>query len=266
LSELRSELLFAGPVARIGNVVCCAPRSAPAAPEWVPDTRIVLPRRGVFALHRHGQGVVADGTSAVVLGAGEEYRVSHPADGGDECTVLVVPPELHEEAFGDLAGRQGILRPSTQLRARVLTSLATGLESEERALLLLDAVAADLGAAGPPPKRRPRYVDDARALLAADPTARWGLDALARAVHCSPFHLARRFRACTGETLARYRLRLRLGLALERIAGGETNLARLAAELGFAHHSHFTARFRSVFDTTPSEVRRIVTAGDRGRA
>ena len=203
MSNLRSELLFAGPVARIGNVVCCAPRSAPAAPEWVPDTRIVLPRRGVFALHRHGQGVVADGTSAVVLGAGEEYRVSHPADGGDECTVLVVPPELHEEAFGDLAGRQGTVRPSTQLRAQVLTSLAPGLESDERALLLLDAVATDLGAVAPP---------------------------------------------------------------LERIAGGETNLARLAAELGFAHHSHFTARFRSVFHTTPSEVRRIVTAGGRRRA
>jgi AraC family transcriptional regulator len=266
LSDLHSQLLFASPVVRIGNVVCCAPRSAPDAPEWVPDTRIVLPRRGVFALHRHREGVVADGTSAVVLGAGEEYRVSHPADGGDECTVLVVPPELHEEAFGHLGGRHGTVRPSTQLQARELISVAPGLEADERALLLLDAVATDLGAAAPPPNRRPRYVDDARALLAADPTARWGLDALARDVHCSPFHLARRFRACTGETLGRYRLRLLLALALDRIADGETNLARLAAELGFAHHSHFTARFRNVFGTTPSEVRRIVTAGKRARA
>jgi AraC family transcriptional regulator len=74
-------------------------------------------------------------------------------------------------------------------------------------------------------------------------------------VHSSPFHLARQFRAVTGESVSRYLLRLRLGLALDRLAAGETELGRLAVELGFAHHSHFSARFRSVFGTTPRQVR-----------
>jgi AraC family transcriptional regulator len=259
LSHLRVEPLFTGPLVRVANVVCAAPRSRPDAPERCGSTQIVFPRRGVFALHGRRAPVVADGNSALVLGTGEEYRVSHPADGGDECTVLAVAPELHEEAFGDHRGRHGTLRPATQLRARLLTARGS-LETEEAALLLLADVAGDLaGASAPAPACR-RYVEDARILLASDPTARWRLDAIARAVHCSPFHLARQFSAATGETLSRYLLRLRLSLALERIAGGETDLARLALDLGFAHHSHFSARFRTIFATTPSEVRRIVTA------
>jgi AraC family transcriptional regulator len=254
LSHLRVEPRFAGRLVRVANVVCGAPRSGPDEPELLATTQIVFPRRGVFAVHRHGETVIADGNSALVLGACEEYRVSHPADGGDECTVISVAPELHEEAFGDHRGRHGTVRAGAQLRARLLTS-------QEDAMLLLDAVATDLAGLAPVSTRRPRYVEEARALLAADPTADWRLDAVARAVHCSPFHLTRQFRAATGETLSRYLLRLRLSLALERIAGGETNLTRLALDLGFAHHSHFTARFRTVFAATPSEIRRIVTAG-----
>jgi AraC-like DNA-binding protein len=270
MSHLRAEVLFESPVACIANVVCRAPRSAPDGLEWSAAARVVLPRRGVFAIHRRGVPVVADGNSVLVLGADDEYRVSHPADGGDECTVLAVAPELLEEALGDHRSRHGQLRSAAQLHTRVLTAVARRatdpLAVEEAALLALDAVAADL--AGPAAERPPRrpYVEEARALLAADPAAAWRLDALARAVHCSPFHLARQFRAATGETVSRYLLRLRLGLALERIAAGETSLTRLAHDLGFAHHSHFTARFRSVFAATPSEVRKIVTAPWPGRA
>ena len=54
----------------------------------------------------------------------------------------------------------------------------------------------------------------------------------------SPHHLSRVFRARTGHTVARYRLLLRARTGLERIAGGERDLARLAVELGFADQSH----------------------------
>ena len=266
MSHRHVEILFESPVVRVANVVCDAPRSAPDAPEWSPAAQIVLPRRGVFEVHRRGDPVVADGNTALVLGADDEYRVSHPADHGDECTVLAVAPDLLEEAFGDHRGRHGTLRPPAQLRTRVLTAVARRgppLAVEEAALLALDAVAADLAGPGAARPAR-RYVDEARAALAADPAAPWRLDVLARAVHCSPFHLARQFRAATGETVSRYLLRLRLGLAVERIAAGETSLTRLAHDLGFAHHSHFSARFRAVFAATPSEVRKIVTAPGRG--
>jgi AraC-like DNA-binding protein len=100
-------------------------------------------------------------------------------------------------------------------------------------------------------------------LPASQPPAGASTPSRAQCTPHPPFHLARKFRAVTGESISRYLLRLRLGLALDRIAAGETELARLAVELGFAHHSHFSARFRSVFGTTPSQARSELASGPR---
>jgi AraC-like DNA-binding protein len=79
---------------------------------------------------------------------------------------------------------------------------------------------------------RRRLVDAARAAIAAEP---WiGLIELAGRLAVSPHHLSRLFRAGTGETVSRYRNRIRVRLALERLAEGDRWLARLAAELGFS--------------------------------
>lgn len=135
------------------------------------------------------------------------------------------------------------------------------LAADEGALLLLADVAADVRATRAASLAAERRADAVRALLAADPTARWRLDTVAAAAHRSPFHLARQFRAATGEMVARHLVRLRLALAAERIAEGERDLARLASDLGFADHSHLSARFRGLFGATPRELRTIVTAG-----
>jgi AraC-like DNA-binding protein len=250
---------------RIADVACAAPRSACGAVEHAAAAELILPRRGVFAVHRRRDVAVADAASAVVLRAGEEYRVSHPAGHGDACTALAFAPGLLDEALGGPAPGHGTLRPATQRRAAVLTAdLRRGtsaLAAEEGALLLLDAVAGDLRGRPPIAPAAARRADAVRALVAADPAADWRLASVAAAVHCSPFHLARQFRSATGETIARYVLRLRLALAAERVAGGERDLARLAHDLGFASHSHLTARFRRLFALAPSELRTIVTAG-----
>jgi AraC family transcriptional regulator len=214
--------------------------------------------------------VVADPCTVLVLAAGEDYRVTHPADGGDACTVLAFPPEITQEALGQSRVSHGILRAGTQLAARrlvvALRQDSAGLRTAEVAMQLLKAIAADVtGQAlaqrlGPLARRR---AEEVRALLACDPGAAWRLDHIARAVHCSPFHLARQFHAVTGETIWRYLLALRLTLALERIAAGETSMARLADDLGFAHHSHLTACFRVRFASTPSKMRTILTAHRR---
>jgi AraC-like DNA-binding protein len=60
-------------------------------------------------------------------------------------------------------------------------------------------------------------------------------------------------------------LRLRLALALERLAGDATDateattLSRLALDLGFASHSHFTFTFRRVLGASPSDFRRAAS-------
>jgi AraC-like DNA-binding protein len=79
-------------------------------------------------------------------------------------------------------------------------------------------------------------------------------------VHCSPYHLARQFRNATGTTIAEHLMDLRLTLAVERLERGDDDLARLAADLGFASHSHFTARFRQRLGCVPSHLRKTVIA------
>jgi len=270
LRRLAISGLHDGPLVRIADVACAAPRSDRGAPEWSAAPELILPRRGVFAVHRHAGVTIADAATAVVLRGGEEYRVSHPAGHGDACTALAFAPAVVEEALGARAPAHGVLRAATQRRVALLTARlrrgATALEADEGALLLLDAVAEDLRDRAPSAPATARRADAVRALLAADPAADWRLGSVAAAVHCSPFHLARQFRAATGETISRYVLRLRLALAAERIAAGERALAPLAHELGFAHHSHLSARFRALFALTPSELRSLVTAGPPSRA
>jgi AraC family transcriptional regulator len=265
VSERTSRVLVDGPLVRAGVVTCRAPRSACGGEEWTHAAELIVPLRGVFMVHRGRDVITVDANSALALGPGSEYRVSHPASDGDECLSLVLSPELHEEVCGSTPWRSWTLRPGAQLHARTLLRHdGDGLAGQEAAL----ALARELAAAGAPP--RPlgpagrRRVARAQALLAADPGACWRLEALAAHVGCSPYHLARQFRAVSGETIARYLLRLRLAAALERLAGGESDLARLAVDLGFAHHSHFSARARAVLGLPPSELRKIVTAEGPG--
>jgi AraC-like DNA-binding protein len=81
------------------------------------------------------------------------------------------------------------------------------------------------------------------------------LAAIARAVHCSPFHLARLFREQSGVTIHQYRHRLRLREALRRILDGENDLSALALDLGFSSHSHLTDAFRHAFGAAPRVYR-----------
>ena len=276
MANRRAELLFDSPHVQVGNVVCREQRSGPSPMEWTQIPELVLPRRGVFCVHRSKEKIVADVNTAVLFGADGEYRVSHPVDGGEECNVLTFPLDVLEDALvGDTeegrAWHHAGLSPPTQLAAAALaTALRRGivdpLEAEESGLRLLTAVAGDLvpvvheaHRGGTRQSQSVRAVEDARLLLASAPSHRWRLADVARALHYSPFHLARLFRATTGMGMHRYLVRLRLGLALDRLAQGERDLAILAADLGFAHHSHFTAGFRSVFGTTPAAARERLT-------
>ena len=108
MSEHQSnQLLVDTPLLRVFGVTCTAPRSGYGAIEYNRVAQIALPRRGVFVLEWRGEPVVVDTTTAVLLGAGDEYRVRHPTGGGDEGTILVVAPELLEEATGGVVGRLG---------------------------------------------------------------------------------------------------------------------------------------------------------------
>ena len=251
------------------DVRCFAPAGGPRSEELPDVTQVVMPIGGVFEVHRGSASVVADAASVVVLAAGREHRVGHPGEGGDRSLVLVFPPDVLEGAIDPDGTPGGPVSSRVHLGARILHSslrreAVDEMEAEDLGVRLLDLIVGDLDRAcslQPPGRHQRDRVERVRALLAAAPERRWRLAELARAVHCSPFHLARQFRALIGVSIATSLLRLRLALALERLAEGEADLAGLAADLGFANHSHMSARFRSVFGVSPSSVRDSLPSG-----
>jgi AraC-like DNA-binding protein len=87
-----------------------------------------------------------------------------------------------------------------------------------------------------------------------------GLFELAGSVAVSPHHLSRIFSQRTGETISRYRNRIRVRMALERLADGEPSLARLAGDLGFADQAHLCRVVRREVGHSPARLRERLTA------
>ncbi|MED7947455.1 helix-turn-helix transcriptional regulator [Streptomyces sp. BE303] len=211
---------------------------------------LVMVRRGLFRGRIDGVEQLLDPATVYVERMGSEQQFAHPC-GGDAYTELVLSePQVAALLGGDPEVPEGLVftTPRTALAQRLLTARARdgadSFELAERAVALAAEVLTTLAparvASGRPGRDadRRRVVDAARAALAAD--LGLGLEQLGRAVGCSPHHLSRIFRASTGEGLARYRNRLRVTLALERLTEGETRLAVLAQELGFADQAHLT--------------------------
>ncbi|HTB49525.1 MAG TPA: helix-turn-helix domain-containing protein, partial [Solirubrobacteraceae bacterium] len=66
------------------------------------------------------------------------------------------------------------------------------------------------------------------------------------------------FRSVTGHTISRHRMRLRARSALERFAGGESDLARIAADVGFADQSHLCRVIGQETGHTPAALRQAL--------
>src|SRR5262245_61469033 len=194
------------------DVRCWAPAGAPGLDESAPRTQVVLPLAGVFEVNHERETVIADAGSAVVFETDHPHRIAHPAPGGDRSLVLLFPEDVAEDALGTGGRSGGPVGSRVHAGTRALASgLARdafdGLEAWELALLLLDGIAADLHRLSPNARARPHQhdrVERVRALLASEPERRWRLEDVAAAVHCSPFHLARQFRALTGTSISRY--------------------------------------------------------------
>ena len=82
------------------------------------------------------------------------------------------------------------------------------------------------------------------------------IDDIAQAAFLSRYHLGRRYREATGESLWQYVLRCRAQRAAALIARHpESKLADIAAQCGFASYSQFIAAFRKTYGCTPGGLR-----------
>ena len=112
-----------------------------------------------------------------------------------------------------------------------------------------------------PAPGRHDLADRAREAILTGDTGATSLVALARLLETSPSHLSRTFGHHVGMTISRYRNRVRISRALQRIDDGETDLAGLAYTLGFSDQAHFTRTMRRELGHPPGHVRALLTGG-----
>jgi AraC-like DNA-binding protein len=273
IAVLSTRLILERDGVEISDVACREEQGRGAEVEHSSALRLVFVRRGVFVRSVEGHERVHDSTTAFWMRPGEAQRYDHPHAGGDDCTSIAFTTGQHLEALAD--GRdelpRGLVHTTASVDAehRLVLASATRAYADadevvERVLALADDALAQVRAparherarAGTA-RRREALADGVREALAADPNL--SLVDLARLLSVSPHHLSRTFRSVAGHTIARHRMRLRTRTALELIGDGEQDLARVAADAGFADQSHLSRVMRAEAARAPGAMRALLT-------
>jgi AraC-like DNA-binding protein len=267
---LRPRTIFHGDDLQISDVACRHTRGRGQAGEQTGGHAVVFIRRGCFLRSADGVETLLDPTLAYCMNPGEEQRYDHRHDHGDDCTSLFLAPGMVASLWGGdprLPPEPLRISPEIDLEHRLL--LRAGRRGDDKheilerataltveALKQADSRRVDVGRPSSSAARR-KATDGAREILAVNPDC--SLPDLARELAVSPYHLSRVFHAATGHTISRHRMRIRTRRVLERLAGGEQNLARLAADLGFADQSHLCRVVREETGRTPTALRNALS-------
>lgn len=236
----------------------------PRDPDWrddaAPHPTVNLPLEGSYERETGATRRTIDASRVVWFRPGEAVRARALRPGPTRGLYVQVHADLFDAWVGAMPPSTDAPGGPPAIR-RTLDALDAAerdpSEAEDRLLELVITLLDGLG----PPARPTRAVRDAQAWLAADPAGAPGPAGLAPALGLSRFALCRQFRAATGRSVLEYREDLRLVAAIGRLRDDpDADLATLAADLGFASHSHFTARFRRRLGVPP---RTFVTARRR---
>jgi AraC family transcriptional regulator len=263
--------LFESPVGLVERVECHGPRRPQSAEDYSPDFQIAFPYRGVFVWHVGHDAVVSDPNQVLFIRGGEPFRLGdYRPDGFAEVIVTPAQSVLRQVAeIGRLdlerhpffARRSRRATPDLQRRCASFVQHAadTGVgdrfrADEELVVLLKHALQLEAPLVTASPQTR-RLIRHAKEFLAAHFTERIQLSHVAEAVNASPAYLTDVFRRFEGVPLHRYLTQLRLARALVELPHA-TDITRLALDLGFSSHSHFTFAFKRTFGCRPSEFRR----------
>jgi AraC-like DNA-binding protein len=271
------RLLFQGEAVTVGAFRCSPQHPLFADSGPIEHHCFVFPRTSVIIAPEGSRPFVADPTVATLYNKDQLYRRKPVSPEGDRCDWFGVEPRLLREALTayDRAAADDD-RPirfsrvpidaTAYLRQRsVFTRIRDGdgdaLFAEEAVVGLLDMVLAAAYAQPRAEHARPRqgaaqsYVEAAQQVIGRRFAEPLTLDMIAQPVGCSVYYLCRTFRRMTGRTLHDYREQIRLRTALERLGASKRDLTRLALDLGYCSHSHFTGSFRAAFRVPPSAAR-----------
>lgn len=234
-------------------------------------------RVGCFAKRTSSRWTLTDANAAAIFRRNREFEVDHPTAKPTQGTTLRFHSDSLEQLVRD---GLGVSRPDfeaardlgerpTSPRCHILHRSMVQLCADGMmdSMLFMDTLRATIapvfaaqGARTPASADLPlrhaehRRLQSIRELIQVRLPRTVHLKELADHLGCSEPYVCRWFHARAGIPLHRYVLRLRLRLALERLAANES-LSSLALRCGFSSHSHLTTSFRREFGLSPSIVR-----------
>ena len=231
---------------------------------------VVLMRCGAYRRRVDGIESVVDPNTGCFRQRGGEVSVANFTGAPEEFTVIELESCVLGSMFAipTLPAGPFAVTPEIDLRHRMLLrDIAAGDDdAEEDMIRLVGAVVSQCHVdvvRGSRPTTESNWrslVGDAIEVL-HDTDGAVSVQALARRVGASPFHLSRVFRAITGSTISQYRLQLRVRTVLDRLSQGDHDLATLANAVGFADHSHMTRAVVAQLGEPPSVLRRRLRDG-----
>jgi AraC-like DNA-binding protein len=268
MANFNARCLLGTETMSVWDVVCDGTCEHKSPEECVAATHLIFPYRGVYVQHVGSNETVAESNQVVFFNEDQPYRISHPVKGGDSslsigvsaAALFELAPTEYLLPKGPAAFNRSRLRIDgrTQaltalLRHRLTSGVMEALEAETVTLALMRrALGKHTGHAATMSARRRKLADRAKLVLSSDPGRRWTLAEVAAEVGVSPVYLTQVFQQVEGLPLYRYQLQLRLARALDLLKVCD-DLTRLALDLGFSSHSHFSAAFKRAYDQTPIE-------------
>ena len=259
---LRRRTLHSSLLGRIEDF--SAPGDLPAPRGHSAEYQLVLPYAGAFEWHVGARTVFLDSTKVLFVGAGEDYADAHVAGAGHDSIIITPPLSLLQELCGHaMPSRhpafQSVAKPAMprmNMRTHVLRQLEGSIyDPLARDELMIALLGEALGPTQEVVRGSPmRVVDMAKQFLHARVDKPISLSEIARAVEVSGAYLTDAFTRTEGMPLYRYHMRLRLNRALVDLPRCE-DLTRLALDLGFSSHAHFSTAFKSLFGVPPSTFR-----------
>ena len=264
-----NTIVYQSSLIRIGAFRC--DRNHPGFSDTGPARNdcFVFPRTAVQIEHEHAAPFVANPNIVTFYNRSQRYLRHEISERGDRCdwfgvrrdlacdAVRRIDPKVEDVPFRRQRGRCDAR--TYLLQRRLFDAVSSGALNDaiavtETVLLLLDRVAGE-ASPEPPNARRRELVHAVECLLASRFDQRLELSDIASHAGVSVYHLCRTFREITGFALHQYVMQLRIRHGLESVCETSSGLTRIALDLGFSHHSHFTSAFRRDFAVTPSELR-----------
>ncbi len=280
--EAISKIIFDNDLIRVGAFRC---------PPWylhftdtgpIQGYLIVFPRTGVCITHAGGAPIVADPNVVMFYNHHQLYRRHKLSERGDLCDWFAFKPQVIIEALHrfetavverpdkPFCFTHGPSDSHIYLLQRLVVKHLTDstvpdpLFIEETMLYVLGKVIENAyrvrghdsnQSVSETQREHATLTNEAQTILSTRFQERLSLTELAGELYSSPYHLCRVFRQQTSYTIHHYLSQVRLRTALEYVEQGETDLTRLALDLGFTHHSHFTQAFRQTFGLPPSSLK-----------